>query len=161
MIQSTIAFGALVMALLGAASAASAQFATSGEGGRLELVATFEHQVTGVTVASDGRIFVNFPRWTEDAPISVAELTPDGEVRPYPDADWNAWRNVAADQMTPGDHFVCVQSVVADARGNLWVVDPAAPGQGHVVQGEPSWSGSTWPQTASPRSSCSTRRSPL
>ncbi len=28
------------------------------------MVATFEHQVTGVTVAPDGRTFVNFPRWT-------------------------------------------------------------------------------------------------
>jgi hypothetical protein len=45
---------------------------------RLQPVATFDHQVTGVTVAPDGRIFVNFPRWTEDAPVSVAELMPDG-----------------------------------------------------------------------------------
>jgi hypothetical protein len=55
-------------------------------------VASFEHQVTGVAVAQDGRIFVNFPRWTEDSPISVAEVTPEGELRPYPDAAWNAWR---------------------------------------------------------------------
>ena len=39
----------------------------------LEQVAAFEHQVTGVTVSEDGRIFVNFPRWTEDSPVSVAE----------------------------------------------------------------------------------------
>lgn len=32
-----------------------------GGAGRLQLVARFEHQVTGVTVAADGRIFVNFP----------------------------------------------------------------------------------------------------
>ena len=35
------------------------------------------------------------------------------------------------------DHFVCVQSVVADAHGNLWVVDPAAPATAPVVQGGP------------------------
>ena len=57
---------------------------------RLQSVATFEHQVTGVTVAPDGRIFVNFPRWTEDTPVSVAELMPDGSTKPYPNEEWNA-----------------------------------------------------------------------
>ena len=99
--------------------------------------ASFEHQVTGVTVSKDGRIFVNFPRWTEDAPISVAEVTRDGQIKPYPDDQWNSWRNAKKNQMSAGDHFVCVQSVVADAHGNLWVVDPAAPATATVVQGGP------------------------
>lgn len=104
---------------------------------RLQPVASFEHQVTGVTVSKDGRIFVNFPRWTEDAPISVAEVTRDGQIKPYPDDEWNSWRNAKKDQMAAVDHFVCVQSVVADAHGNLWVVDPAAPATAPVVQGGP------------------------
>ncbi|SMP40801.1 SMP-30/gluconolactonase/LRE family protein [Noviherbaspirillum suwonense] len=104
---------------------------------RLQQVAAFEHQVTGVTVAKDGRIFVNFPRWTEDAPVSVAEVASDGSIRPYPDQNWNAWRNAKRDEMNPGQHFVCVQSVVADDRGNLWVLDPAAPAQGTLVPGGP------------------------
>ena len=104
---------------------------------RLQLVATFEHQVTGVTVTPDGRTFVNFPRWTEDAPISVAELGSTGDLRPYPDADWNSWRNSRRDEVTPQDHWVCVQSVVADKRGNLWVIDPGAPAQSLVVPGAP------------------------
>ena len=37
----------------------------------------------------------------------------------------------------PQDHFVCVQSVVCDTRGNLWVLDPAAPGLDKVVAGGP------------------------
>ena len=41
---------------------------------RLEEAAAFPHQVTGVACSADGRIFVNFPRWTEDAPVSVAEV---------------------------------------------------------------------------------------
>ena len=49
---------------------------------RLKLVAQFDHQVTGVAATADGRIFVNFPRWTDDAPISVAEVLPGGELRP-------------------------------------------------------------------------------
>jgi sugar lactone lactonase YvrE len=104
---------------------------------QLQLVASFEHQVTGVTVAQDGRIFVNFPRWTEDAPISVAELTRDGQIKAYPDEAWNSWRNAKKNQLSAGGHFVCVQSVVADAHGNLWVVDPAAPATASVVQGGP------------------------
>jgi sugar lactone lactonase YvrE len=102
----------------------------------IELVADFGHQVTGVSVSETGRIFVNFPRWTEDSAISVAELR-DGEVKPYPDEQWNAWRNARKDEMTPNDHWVCVQSVVADQRGSLWVLDPAAPAQAHLVSKGP------------------------
>ncbi|WP_439392515.1 L-dopachrome tautomerase-related protein [Bradyrhizobium sp. PMVTL-01] len=104
---------------------------------RLQVVATFEHQVTGVTVAPDGRIFVNFPRWTEDTPVSVAELMPDGSIRPYPNEDWNSWRNARMSEVSPNDHFVCVQSVVADQRGSLWVVDPAAPNAEKTIKGGP------------------------
>jgi sugar lactone lactonase YvrE len=99
----------------------------------IERVAEFAHQVTGVSVSGDGRIFVNFPRWTEDTAVSVAELGQDGALRPYPDTQWNAWRNARKDDMTPHDHWVCVQSIVADGRGSLWVLDPAAPAQSHVV----------------------------
>lgn len=103
---------------------------------KLEPVATFEHQVTGVAVAKDGRVFVNFPRWTEDAPVSVAEVK-GGKLVPYPDEGWNSWRNARKDQVTPNDHWVCVQSVVADGRGSLWVLDPAAPAMEGVVKGGP------------------------
>lgn len=106
-------------------------------GTTLQQAAQFEHQVTGVTVSENGRIFVNFPRWTEDAPLSVAEVLPDGRLRPYPDAQWNAWRNVRRDELDPGDHWVCVQSVVADGRGSVWVVDPAAPAVDGLVPGGP------------------------
>jgi sugar lactone lactonase YvrE len=100
----------------------------------IELVQAFEHQVTGVSVSEDNRIFVNFPRWTEDSAVSVAELV-DGSVKPYPDEEWNAWRNAKKDDITPEDHWVCVQSIVADGRGSLWVLDPAAPAQSHLVSG--------------------------
>lgn len=105
-------------------------------GATLQQVASFAHQVTGVAVAKDGRIFVNFPRWTEDAPVSVGEVK-GGKVVPYPDEAWNAWRNARQDELTPNDHFVCVQSVVADGRGSLWVLDPAAPAMEQIVKGGP------------------------
>lgn len=47
-------------------------------------VAGFDQQVTGVAVARDGRMFVNFPRWEKDVAISVAEVMKDGRLRPYP-----------------------------------------------------------------------------
>jgi sugar lactone lactonase YvrE len=103
----------------------------------LRQVAQFEHQVTGVTVSEGGRIFVNFPRWTEDAPVSVAEVMKDGSLRPYPNEQWNAWRNVKRDEVDPSDHWVCVQSVVADGRGSVWVVDPASPAVQGIVPGGP------------------------
>jgi hypothetical protein len=112
---------------------------------RLQAVATFDHQVT---VATDGWIFVNFPRWTEDAPISVGELRPDGSIKPYPDEEWNAWRNARMSEVSPKDHFVCVQSVVADQRGSLWVVDPAV----LVVEGGETvqeWAGLFSPEASS------------
>lgn len=137
MIRFNTTCAALALLLLGGASAQQRAAPPSNGPARLQLVATFEHQVTGVTVAPDGRIFVNFPRWTEDAPVSVAELTRDGRIRPYPDAEWNSWRNVRKNQLSASDHFVCVQSVVADGRGNLWVVDPAAPATGPVVPDGP------------------------
>ena len=102
----------------------------------LTQVATFAHQVTGVTVAKDGRLFVNFPRWTEDTAVSVAEVK-NGRLVPFPNAEWNAWRNAKKDDVTPQDHWICVQSVVADAEGNLWVLDPAAPAMGGVVKNGP------------------------
>lgn len=104
---------------------------------RLQQIATFDHQATGVTVTEDGRIFVNFPRWSEDVPVSVAELMHDGTVRPYPDEDWNSWRNVSMGKISPQDHFVCVQSVVADGRGSLFVLDPAAPDAEKTVKNGP------------------------
>jgi sugar lactone lactonase YvrE len=100
-------------------------------------VASFDHQATGVAVTADGRRFVNFPRWTDDAPVSVGEVMKDGTVRPYPDARWNEWRNARANALSVADHFVCVQSIVPDGHGNLWVVDPGAPGNEKILPGAP------------------------
>lgn len=104
---------------------------------RLQKVAGFEHQATGVTVSDDGRIFVAFPRWSEDVAVSVGELMKDGTIRPYPNNEWNAWRNAKMSEISPKDHFVTVQSVVADGKGSLWVVDPAAPNSEKTVKDGP------------------------
>ena len=123
--RSTLALSA-ALGLLAAAPA-------DAQPPRLMPVATFDHQVTGVAVTADGRRFVNFPRWTDDAPLSVAEVMPNGTLRPYPDAKWNSWRNAKANELPVGEYFVCVQSVVPDGHGNLWVVDPGAPGNERIL----------------------------
>jgi sugar lactone lactonase YvrE len=121
-----------VAVLAGSAAAQDAKPAPA----TLTKVAGFAHQVTGVTVSRDGRMFVNFPRWSEDAPVSVAEVK-DGKPVPYPDEGWNSWRNAKADEIDPKTHFVCVQSVVADGQDRLWVVDAAAPAMAHVIKDGP------------------------
>ncbi|MBJ6723876.1 SMP-30/gluconolactonase/LRE family protein [Geomesophilobacter sediminis] len=97
----------------------------------LTTVGQFQDQVTGVAVSSAGRIFVNFPRWGEEPRYSVAELLPDGTLRPYPDAEWNR----RGTDTRPDSHFVCVQSVYVDADDNLWILDPASPSFSGVVAG--------------------------
>ncbi|MET0968738.1 MAG: L-dopachrome tautomerase-related protein [Tardiphaga sp.] len=139
-LMSTASYGASAQTLTQDAKEKAARLIsplTGAKDERLQQVATFDHQVTGVSVAENGRIFVNFPRWSEDVPVSVGEVQKDGSVTPYPDAEWNAWRNASMAAKTPQDHFVTVQSVVADGRGSLWVVDPAAPNSEKTVTGGP------------------------
>lgn len=105
-------------------------------------VARSTKQWTGVAVAPSGRVFVSYPRWSDDVPVSVAELRlgkadagAEATVTPFPDAAWNGWR--------PGDgsdvaaRFVAVQSVVATADGTLWVLDPGNPKFAGVIEGAP------------------------
>ena len=127
--------GIAAIGLVAAAATGIAQ--AQGHSSELTQVAQFDHQATGVAVTADGRRFVNFPRWTDDAPISVAEIVEDGSLKPYPDAKWNSWRNARANEMPVGDYFVCVQSIVPDGHGNLWVLDPGAPGNEKILEGAP------------------------
>ncbi|MGG2399407.1 SMP-30/gluconolactonase/LRE family protein [Pseudomonas sp. SH1-B] len=76
---------------------------------------------TGVTVSEDGRIFVNFPRWGDVVPFTVGEIR-DGQVQPYPNAAINV-----EDPNDPAKNFISVQSVVADGKGRVWILDTAAP----------------------------------
>ncbi len=128
----TAAAAATALVAMAAGTVAIAQ-----AGGGLTQVAAFDHQVTGVAVVEDGRRFVNFPRWTDDAPVSVAEVLPNGTLRPYPDQKWNSWRNARAAELPVSDYFVCVQSIVPDGQGHLWVVDAGAPGNERILEGAP------------------------
>src|SRR5579875_2379179 len=93
-----------------------------------------DFQLTGITVSKNGRLFVNFPRWSDRYLYAVVEVMPDGSSRPFPDEEWNQWDLKAT---TAGDHFICVQSVVVDDTDALWVLDPAAPLVATVLPGGP------------------------
>jgi sugar lactone lactonase YvrE len=90
--------------------------------GDLEVVHTFDGPMpTGVSVSHGGRIFVNFPRWGDEVPATVAELR-GGREEPYPDQRWNS--PGGDDDATA---FVSVQSVVVDPADRLWVLDTGSP----------------------------------
>ncbi|WP_456021708.1 L-dopachrome tautomerase-related protein [Pseudomonas protegens] len=91
--------------------------------GKLEQVhAFYDAMPTGVTVTETGRIFVNFPRWGDNVPFTVGEIR-DGKVVAYPNAAINQ-----ENLNDPSDGLISVQSVVADGRGRVWLLDTAAPG---------------------------------
>lgn len=84
---------------------------------------------TGVSVAADGRIFVNFPRWGDEVPFTVGEVR-DGTVVAYPDAAFNDF-----DPSDPAGTLASVQSVIVDPIGRLWLLDTAAPLHSPPVKG--------------------------
>ena len=97
----------------------------------LEVAATFpERQVTGVAISKAGRMFVNFPFWSDQYDgLAVAEVMTDGSLKPYPNQEWNKKDGPTAKR------WVCVQSVYVDAEDMLWVLDPASPKMEGVVPG--------------------------
>lgn len=96
-------------------------------------VARSDRQWTGVAVSPKGRIFVNYPRWSDEVTFSVGELNSDGSVSPFPNEELNNWDA----SLDPGTQLVCVQSVVVDREGFLWVLDPANPQFQGVIPGGP------------------------
>lgn len=76
---------------------------------------------TGVSVSRAGRVFVNFPKWGDDVPFTVAEIR-DGQVVPFPDLD----RNQPRDDADP-EALVSVQSIVVDPADRLWILDTGSP----------------------------------
>ncbi len=104
--------------LAGAAQAATATPSI----GKIERVAEFHGAMpTGVTVSETGRIFINFPKWGDQVDYTVAEVR-DGKTHAYPSAAFNR------ESADPARGLISVQSVVADGRGRLWILDTAAPG---------------------------------
>lgn len=105
---------------------------TEKPAGRLETVATFSGPMpTGVTVSRGGRIFVNFPRWGDRVPYTVAELR-GGRAVPYPNPEVNRY-----DPARIAECFVSVQSVVVDPKDRLWILDTGSIQFGRTSSGGP------------------------
>jgi len=122
----------LLLALNLTALSSAQRLASDQTIGQIEVVATFSGPMpTGVTVANNGRIFVNFPRWGDNVEYTVAEVK-NGQTQPYPNADIN--RYAATDN--PSDKLVSVQSVVVDPTGSrLWILDTGTIQMGPVKPG--------------------------
>ena len=88
--------------------------------GEIETVAEiYGAMPTGVAVSTSGRIFINYPRWGDDVPFTVAEIV-EGKPRAFPNTAWNQEGSKA----TQENRIVSAQSVVIDPSGNnLWIVD--------------------------------------
>lgn len=74
---------------------------------------------TGVAVSTSGRIFINYPRWGDEVPFTVAEIV-EGEPLAFPNTAWNQKGSTENQE----NRIVSAQSVVIDPTGNnLWIVD--------------------------------------
>ena len=97
-------------------------------------------QLTGVAVSPQGRVFTNYPLWSDVYRYAVVKV--DGETSdpkkenysmnklPYPNLYMNSWHMGDNGK----DKWVCVQAVYADEKNYLWVVDPASPKMEGVYQ---------------------------
>ena len=75
------------LALSGLLSAPTAHSADQPKPILEEAAAFPDKQVTGVAVSQEGRVFVNFPLWSDKHTVSVAEVI-DGNLRPFPVGSW-------------------------------------------------------------------------
>ena len=85
--------------------------------GHLEQVFAFQDAMpTGVTVSETGRIFVNYPRWGDVVPFTVAELK-DGKAVPYPSIFDPSLRTMASIRGYPVNSIP--STIVVDRQGRV------------------------------------------
>ena len=81
------------------------------------------YQFTGITKEEGGRLFISYPRWSPIYKYAVVTAEGMSGKMPFPDSAMNMWK-----PGQPGQNkWVCVQSVVVDDDGSIWVIDPSAP----------------------------------
>ena len=127
-LKNRLKMGLLSLLLLLSGSSLMAQ---STANPTLETVAEFgKHQPIGLGVSQENRIFVTFPKNPDAYNYGLAEII-KGERRPYPNADWNQW-----DSLNAQNRFINVQALFVDQTNALWVLDPASPaGQKAIPEG--------------------------
>lgn len=74
------------------------------------------YQAIGVSVSSQNRLFVSFPRRSGPYRYGLTEVV-DGQLAPFPDKEWNT-----ADAASKNG-FASVQDLFVDAQDHLWVLD--------------------------------------
>src|SRR4051812_16083795 len=106
----------LTISLTAMSFAASAQ---SNQSPKLELMfADNTYQLTGVAVSAKGRLFSNYPLWSDTYKYALVEIK-DNKASPFPNESMNSWK-----EGQPGkEKWVCVQAVYIDDQDFMWVVD--------------------------------------
>ncbi|WP_319268545.1 L-dopachrome tautomerase-related protein [uncultured Draconibacterium sp.] len=94
----------------------------------LSVIASSDKDWTGIAISRESRMFVNYPKWSDNVPVSVAEIV-GGKPVAYPNLKWNSRKEEEA--------FVAVQSVVIDDKNRLWILDTRNPQFRGVNKGGP------------------------
>lgn len=118
-----------------ASACAPAAFAEERHSPNITVAVSSDTQLNGVAQARDGRLFVSMPRWSSKPTPSVTVFGNSAKSKPFPGGSWNEWEP----DRSPGDRFVCVNTLRIDPAGGkgLWVVDAGSPAFGAVVEGAP------------------------
>lgn len=120
----------LLASLALAALSIAVQAQTNSVKPQLELVfADNTYQLTGVAVSATGRIFTNYPLWSDIYKNALVEIK-DKKAIPFPNETMNSWKEGQSGK----DKWVCVQAVNIDNQDFMWVVDPASPKMKKVYQ---------------------------
>ena len=88
----------------------------------------FEDISTGVTVCSEDRVFVSFPRWFKAgraANPSVAVLDGKGQMQAFPRS--GSFAQPWEEGVPRENHFVNIQSIFCDHKDRLFVLDTGTP----------------------------------
>jgi hypothetical protein len=95
-------------------------------GPALETVKAFEDdfRLVGIGVSQQGRVFATAPAGQVRSKYSMVEVNPKtGELKPYPDADWNKF-----DERGNGaSEWISVQALWVDGQDHLWALDTSSP----------------------------------
>jgi sugar lactone lactonase YvrE len=88
----------------------------------LDTVKAFQDdfRLVGIGVSREGRVFATAPASQVRSAYSMVEVNPrTGDLKPYPDADWNKFN-----EQGKGDaQWISVQALWVDARDHLWALD--------------------------------------
>ncbi|WP_277964312.1 L-dopachrome tautomerase-related protein [Pseudomonas sp. RIT-To-2] len=83
-------------------------------------VARLDWLCNALALTSTGRLFVGLPRWPgfENTP-SIAEVLPDGSLKPFPGGAWNQW----APGKPGGKALVKINTIHIFDDDTLWAID--------------------------------------